>query len=67
MNVIVAIVVILAVGVLLWTLMRTGEHAPVPHRHDPAADRALMVARDRLTAGEIDAEQYERIVHALRR
>jgi uncharacterized membrane protein len=66
---IVASIVIIAVGVLMFTLLRTSDHAPAHQRHrdDPARDRALWVARERLTAGDIDAEQYERIVHALSR
>jgi uncharacterized membrane protein len=62
-----ASILVIAVSALIFMLLRTGERKLVRSRHGHANDRELWVARERLTAGEIDAEQYERIVHALSR
>lgn len=65
--VILASVVLVTTGILLFMLLRSGEAAPVRHRPATRHDHALRVAREQLTAGMIDADQYERIVEALRR
>jgi uncharacterized membrane protein len=65
--VVLAIVVVVATSLLLFMLLRTGDAAPVRHRHLTRDDHALDVAREQLSAGVIDADQYERIVIALRR
>ena len=60
-------IVVIALAALFFVLLRSGEAHPVSHRHDPATDRALRVARRHFTAGRIDAAEYERIVRALSR
>jgi uncharacterized membrane protein len=67
-TVIVAAVLIVTIGAMLLLIVGRREGAPVRHRisHSPRAHE-LRVARDQLTAGTIDADEYERIIHALRR
>ena len=65
--VVLATVVVVATALLLFMLLRSGDAAPVRNRHRTRDDHALAVAREQLAAGLIDADQYERIVIALRR
>ena len=68
MNVIVAIVLIVTIGAMLLLLVGRREGAPIRHRisHSPRA-HDMRIARDQLNAGMIDPDDYERIIHALRR
>jgi uncharacterized membrane protein len=65
--VVLATVVVVATSLLLFMLLRSGDAAPARQRRRTRNDHALEVAGHQLTAGVIDADQYERIVIALRR
>ena len=68
MNVIVTAVLIVTIGAVLLMVVGRREAAPVRRRISTSSrQRELRIARDRLTTGVIDADQYERIVDALRR
>ena len=68
MNVIVAAVLIVTIGAMLLMVLGRREVAPVRRRVSSSSrQRELRIARDQLTAGVIDADQYERIVDAIRR
>ena len=67
MNVIVATALIVTIGILLIALLTRREGAPARRHVSTSRERELRIARDRLTAGLIDADQYERIVDALER
>lgn len=41
------------------------RHHAIPANQGPAGDPAIEIARDRLARGEIDAEQYTRIIASL--
>jgi uncharacterized membrane protein len=63
-----ATILVIAIGALMFVLLvRTGERTLARQAHDPARERDLWVVRERFAAGDIDAEQYQRIAHALRR
>ena len=67
MIVIVATVLIATLAVLIFAIVGRREGAPARRRITTTRQRELRIARDRLTAGVIDADQYERIVEALTR
>jgi uncharacterized membrane protein len=52
---------------VLLTIAVGREVAPARQRASALHEYELRIARDRLTAGLIDADQYEAIVDALRR
>jgi uncharacterized membrane protein len=58
-------IALMAAGFVL--AIRAGERTYVVTTDPSQRDHQLLVARRRLIAGEIDAEQYERIVRALGR
>ncbi len=64
---VVAALLIVVVGILLFVVERSGDAAPAHHRGDPECDQALRHALKQLHDGHIDAEQYDRIAEALRR
>ena len=67
-EVIVAAVLAIAIGIMLLMIVGRTEGAPARRRFTAnTRQRELRIARDRFTAGMIDADQYERIVEALRR
>ena len=67
-KVVVAAVLAISVAAFLVVMTARPRHGvPVRHHVSSSRQRELAIARDRLTAGDIDAERYERIVDALRR
>ena len=56
-----------AVHPVVVFLLASGSrrHHAIPANQGPAVDPAIEIARDRLARGEIDAEQYTRIVASL--
>ncbi len=61
--------VVTVVVMLLVKATRHGGPVGMGHGHMPVApapsDQALQIVRERLARGEIDAEEYNRVVNAL--
>lgn len=54
------------VAVVVFLLMSgSRRHHATLASHNPVSDPAIEIARDRLARGEIDADQYTRIVASL--
>jgi len=56
------IVVLVALGLAIWALVRTYRHHHGTHHHGPVPsnDPAVGELRMRFAKGEIDADEYER-------
>jgi putative membrane protein len=57
------VVVLVALGVLAWSLLQRGGRAGAP----PGEDRAEEILRERFARGEIDEATYQRMLDELRR
>ena len=67
MHMVVTATLVVVISALLLMILSHREAAPVRQKLSHSHYRELRIARNQLTAGLIDADQYERIVDALRR